>query len=209
MSFRIAPVAAPAFGDEMAPANPSQDARRLLALRRSTSIKLLGPPGPDAETLAAILTIAARAPDHGKLFPFRFIVFDGDARARAGAVLADAYAAANPDAATEAVEAERVRFLRAPVVVALVSRVDRAHKIPEWEQVLAAGAVGLNLLLAANAYGFAGCWVTEWCAYDPRVHALFGLGDGERMAGFHYLGTARENPRERQRPRIEDLITRF
>lgn len=202
-------VTAPEFGAPMAPANPSADGVRLLALRRSTPAKLLGPPGPDSETLDSILAIAARVPDHGKLFPFRFIVLDGDARARAGDVLARARAAANPSADASELEIERARFLRAPTVVAVVSRVDRAHKTPEWEQLMTAGAVGLNLLLAANAHGFAGCWITEWYSYDEAVRAAFGLGTMERFVGFHYLGTASEPPRERQRPKMADLITRF
>jgi nitroreductase len=193
----------------MAAANPSAEAVRLLALRRSTSVKLLGPPGPDPQTLEAILAIAARAPDHGKLFPFRFIIFEGEARARAGVILGEAFASANPQAGATELEVERGRFLRAPVVIGLVSRVIRDHKTPEWEQVLCAGAVGLNLLLAANALGFAGCWVTEWYAYDDRVRSAFGLKDGERFAGFHYFGTATEPPRERQRPVMSDLISRF
>ena len=148
-------VTPPEFGAPMAPANPSPDAVRLLALRRSTSIKLLGPPGPDPETLKAMLVIAARAPDHRKVFPFRFIVFEGEGRARAGDALAVAFRAATPGADPAEIENESGRFLRSPVVVAVVSRVDPAHKTPEWEQVMTAGAVGLNLLLAASAYGFA------------------------------------------------------
>lgn len=202
-------VSPPEFGAPMAPAHPSTEAVRLLALRRSTSIRLIGEPGPDPQTLAAMLAIAARAPDHGKLFPFRFIVVEGDARARAGEALAHAWQASHPSASASEIETERARFLRAPVVVALVSRVDPQHKIPEWEQVLCAGAVGLNLLLAASAHGFAACWVTEWYAYDADVRAAFRLGDGERFAGFHYLGTAREPPLERPRPVMADLISRF
>lgn len=202
-------VAAPEFGAPMAAANPSAEAIRLLALRRSTSIRLLGPPGPDRQTLEAILAIAARAPDHGKLFPFRFIVFEGEARVRGGEILAEAFSSANPLAGASELEAERGRFLRAPVVIGLVSRVIRDHKTPEWEQVLCVGAVGLNLLLAANALGFAGCWVTEWYAYDNRVCSAFGLRDGERFAGFHYIGTATEPPRERQRPVMSNLVSRF
>jgi nitroreductase len=199
----------PAFGEPMAPAHPSDEAVRLLALRRSTSIKLLGPPGPDPATLDAMLTIAARAPDHRKLFPFRFILFEGEGRARAGDHLAVAFRAAKPSADETELAAERGRFLRAPVVVALVSRLTTGHQTPEWEQTLTAGAVGMNLLLAASAHGFAACWVTEWCAYDEGVRRAFGLAETERIAGFHYLGTAKEPPKERQRPLLADLITRF
>jgi nitroreductase len=206
MTDRIAP---PAFGEEMAPTQPSEAARRFLALRRSASADLLGDPGPDSATLDAILEIAARAPDHRKMVPFRFIVFEGEGRARAGRALTDAFAHANPGADEKLVAAERGRFMRAPVVVSVVARIDHAHRTPAWEQELCCGAVCYNLLLAVNAYGFSGNWLTEWCAYDSRVAAALGLGPHERIAGFIYLGTARESPRERQRPVMADIVTRW
>lgn len=203
---RIAP---PEFGAPMAPCRPSREARELLALRRSTSADLMMEPGPDERTLDAILEIAARVPDHRKLFPFRFIIFRNDGRARAGDILAGRFRAIDPAADAEKAEFERRRFLRAPVVVAVVSCVDPNHKTPVWEQELTSGAVCLNLLLAASAYGFAGAWITEWYAYDEGVRVAFGLKPDERIAGFLYLGAAKEPPRERQRPVMTDLISVF
>lgn len=203
MTVRITP---PPFGEPIAPANPSPEARQFLALRRSTSPDLMTEPGPDMETLAAMLEIAARTPDHRKMAPFRFIVMTAEARARAGEALAEAVVDDDPQADEARLMLERRRFMRAPAVVAVVSRVDPAHKTPVWEQELCCGAVCLNLLLAANAYGFAGCWLTEWCAYSPRVARYFELSDHERFAGFVYIGAAREHPRERQRPDMTAIV---
>ncbi len=206
MTERITP---PQFGAPMAHAHPSPDARRLLALRRSLSPDLMQAPGPDAPTLDAILGIAARVPDHRKIVPFRFVVFEGDARERAGELLAERHIALNPDATEGHVEAERRRFLRAPVVVAVIAKIDPSHKTPVWEQQLTCGAVCFNLLCAASAYGFGACWLTEWYGYDEGVAAAFGLMSGERFAGFLYLGSARESPRERQRPLLAEIVRRF
>lgn len=203
---RIAP---PDFGEPMAPAHPSEEARRLLALRRSTSADLMTEPGPDKETLNAILEIAARVPDHRKITPFRFIVIRGDARARAGALLAKSYVATNPDAAPDRVEFERNRFLRAPVVVAVVARIDPEHKTPTWEQELTNGAVCIAMLLAASAYGFGGNWITEWYSYDREVLAGLGFAAGEKASGFVYVGSAKEPPRERQRPDMAAIVSEY
>ena len=204
--LRIAP---PEFGAPMAPAHPSEEARRLLALRRSTSADLMTEPGPDRQTLGAILEIAARVPDHRKIFPFRFIVFRGKARERAGAVLARRFAETMPDTSTERVEAEGRRFLRAPVVILVVARIDPAHKTPEWEQMLTNGAACQNLLLASSAYGFGANWITEWYAYDRETLDAFGLAPGEKAAGFVYIGSAAESPRERLRPDMSAIVCEY
>lgn len=203
---RIAP---PDFGSPMEATHASEEARRLLALRRSGSADRMTEPGPDEQALAAILEMAARVPDHRKLTPFRFIVFTGDARARAGAMLAARFAALNPDADRSRVEIERGRFMRAPVVVALVASFVCNHKTPEWEQALTTGAAGINLLLAASSFGFAGNWLTEWYGYDDKVAEAFGLAAGEKFAGFFYLGTAAEAPLERQRPDMSAIVSIF
>jgi nitroreductase len=202
-------VAAPAFGAAMASAHPSEEARTLLALRRSTSADLMTGPGPDAAALEAMLEIAARVPDHRKIVPFRFIIVEGDARARLGVVIAERFAATTPDADANRVATEGRRLLRAPVVVVVVARIDPAHKTPAWEQTLTVGAVCLNLLLAASAYGFGANWLTEWYGYDLGVMEALGLGETERIAGFVYLGTAKEPPKERQRPVMADIVARF
>ncbi len=187
---------------------PSPSTLDLLLSRRSGSAKAMTTPGPSPAELALILKAAARVPDHGKLFPWRFIVIDGDARARMGEVLIAALDETER-ASPERVEQERNRFLRAPTVVAVVSRVREMIAIPVWEQQLSAGAVCQTLLLAAHSLGYVGNWLTEWCAYRPAVKNALGLSSGERIAGFIYLGTAAQPLEERVRPDMDALVTRF
>jgi nitroreductase len=181
----------------------------LLLSRRSGSAKAMTGPGPDASQLRQILAAGARVPDHGKLAPWRFIVFEGDARARMGEVLVDVLRASEPEAGEVRTQMERGRFLRAPVVVAVVSRVVESLKAPEWEQVLSAGAVCQTMLIAAHAMGFVGNWITEWYAFDRKVLDRLGLAANERVAGFLYFGTAAAPLEERVRPELDGLITRF
>ncbi|MDE1939038.1 MAG: nitroreductase [Alphaproteobacteria bacterium] len=180
----------------------------LLLSRRSGSAKAMTGPGPDPEALQLILRAAARVPDHGKLFPWRFVIFEGDARTRFGEMLVECLRE------TESVTAERAaleagRFLRAPVVVAVVSRVREAIPIPEWEQQLSAGAVCQTMLIAAHALGFVANWLTEWYAYHPLVLERLGLKPGERIAGFIYIGKSAVALEERPRPDLEKIISRF
>jgi nitroreductase len=181
---------------------------RHLRQRRSVSAAALTGPGPDRATLEAMLTIAARVPDHKKLAPWRFIVLEGDARAAFGESLRRICAANEPDASPVRLETERSRFLRAPVVVAVVSSPVAHPAAPEWEQLLSAGAVCLNLLHASAAMGFGAQWITEWYGYDVAVKAAFGLAGHESFAGFVYIGTPTEQPADRERPDL-GAITSF
>ena len=199
----------PELGDVLPSAHESADTVELLRLRRSTPADFLSAPGPDAQTLSGMLTIAARVPDHRRVVPFRFILFEGEARARFGNELKKAYIANEPDAEEKRIACEQNRFMRAPVVVAVISSVNPEHRTPEWEQVLCAGAVCQNLLLAASAHGFAAQWLTEWYAFDPNIASALKLGQHERVAGFVYIGTAREEPKERGRPVMGDIISRY
>jgi nitroreductase len=188
---------------------PASGAIDLLLSRRSGSAKAMTGPGPSSTQLNQMLTAASRAPDHGKLFPWRFIVFEGDARRRVGELLVECLADAEPNATPERIEVERCRFLRAPVVIGVVSRVREAIAIPEWEQILSAGAVCQNLLLAAHAMGFVANWITEWPAYNPQVKERLGLKPGERIAGFVYVGTSTVALEERVRPELAKIVSRF
>jgi nitroreductase len=181
----------------------------LLLSRRSGSAKAMKEPGPSPDQLRTILAAGARAPDHGKLAPWRFILFEGEARAEIGRLLAECTKESEPQASDERVALERGRFLRAPVVVGVVSRVREGIPIPEWEQVLSAGAVCENMLVASHALGFVANWITEWYAYHPRVKERIGLKSGERIAGFIYIGTSAAPLEERVRPDLDSLITRF
>lgn len=188
---------------------PAPQCLDLLLSRRSGSAKAMTGPGPSAEQLREILACGARVPDHGKLAPWRFIVFDGDGRARMGALLADAVQRTEPDASPERLAIEHNRFLRAPVVIGVVSRVREGIPIPEWEQVLSAGACCMTMVIAAHAMGFVANWITEWCAFHPLVREGLGLKSGERVAGFIYIGHPAAPLEERVRPDLDSLITRF
>ena len=190
----------PQPGERLMAARTSPDTLDLLSRRRSTAAAALGGAGPDDGQLKALLAIAARVPDHGKMTPWRFVIFQDEARERYGAILSKIFAAKTPEATEEHINAEAARFTRAPLVIAVISQVLEKHKIPEWEQILSAGAVCQNLLIAANAMGFGAQWLTEWYAYDPDARDALGLRSGERVAGFVYIGTAHEDPVERVRP---------
>jgi nitroreductase len=178
----------------------------MLALRRSVKVAHLVEPGPDGETLTAILQIGARVPDHGKLGPWRFVILAGDDRRAYGELVANVLSKRMPSIDAQRLEIEADRFARSPVVVAVVSTAGPHAKIPEWEQVLSVGAVCHNIMLAARGFGFGSVWLSEWTAYDPEALALLGMNNDEKLAGFIYIGTATEAPIERPRP---DALTRI
>ncbi len=182
----------------------------LLSTRRSVKPDKLAAPGPSPAELETILTIAARVPDHKKLAPWRFVVFEGEARARFGEIIAQACLAEEKDVPSKLrLAMERGRLTRAPLVVAAISRVIEHRGAPEWEQILSAGAACFNLCLAANAMGYGTSWITEWIAYSPHVRAALALADNERVAGFIYIGTPAERSGERERPSLSDIVTRW
>jgi nitroreductase len=192
------------------PTPKSADMLALLLARRSVKPIAMAAPGPNDAELAQILTAAARVPDHKKLTPWRFIVFAGDARRQFGEVLASACLA--EDAQTPSpvrLETERTRFLRAPLVVGVVSRFVETPGAPRWEQELSGGAACMNLCLAANALGFGTCWLTEWYSYSPRVAQALSLAGNERMAGFVYIGTATERQPDRDRPVLASIVSHW
>jgi nitroreductase len=185
------------------------DALKLLTTRRSFKAGELAGPAPSAAEIDILLTVASRVPDHGKLAPWRFIVFEGEARRAAGAAIAAAFREKYPDAKPEHVEAERERLARAPLVIAVVSRAGPHVKIPEWEQVLSAGAAAMNLVLAAHALGYGASWITEWYAYDRGVLDALGLAPHERIAGFIHIGKPPGSPEDRPRPPLDEIAVRF
>ena len=195
--------AAPAFGEPALVARPSPDTLALMARRRSASAPVLAAPGPSPEELTELLRLAARAPDHGKLFPWRFLILEGEAKAALVRELERlAPGQPNPDKALAAL----AKLRNPPLTVAVISRVT-ACNIPEWEQVLSSGAVCMNLLIAADAMGYGANWITDWYSYDQRALQLQGLETGERVAGYVHLGTLPEPPLERVRPELDKLVT--
>jgi nitroreductase len=179
----------------------------VLLSRRSAKARLLTGPGPSNEQLADILKAGARVPDHGKLCPWRFILFEGEARQRFADILVNTLT--QQGATTSQADEWRDRVTAAPVIIGVVSRARESINIPVWEQELSAGAVCQNLLVAAHALGFVASWLTEWYAYHPVVKQKIGLKPGERMAGFVYIGTPKEALEERPRPDMATIVTRF
>jgi len=185
------------------------DALNLLKTRRSVKPIELSGPAPTAAEIETLLTVASRVPDHGKLTPWRFIVFEGDARTKAGAKIAEVFKQNRPEATPDQVEMEGKRLARAPLVIAVVSRAGSHVKIPEWEQVLSAGAAATSLVFAAHAMGFAASWLTEWYAYDRRVLDALGLAPNERIAGFVHLVRPAKPTEDRPRPPLDEIVTRY
>lgn len=183
---------------------PSPETLRLLATRRSTPAHTLGLPGPTAEQTETLLRLGLRVPDHGKLAPWRLIVLGPDAKA----AFLDRLLAL-PGRAESDVAAKKLAKLTAPpLTIVVVSSPVASSKIPVWEQELSAGAVCMNLLIAAEATGFGANWITDWYAYHAGAAAALGLGEGERVAGFVHVGTPSAPRLERDRPRLEDVVER-
>jgi nitroreductase len=188
--------------------NDRSSALALLETRRSGKPRDLGPPGPTAEELERILTIAMRTPDHGKIAPWRFVIVGKDQRQQLADLLAQALPEYDPEA-TPAHYAKALEFShQAPVMILLISSPIEGHKIPVWEQQLSCGAVGMNLLQATHALGYVGGWITGWHAYSPRVTRAF-CKEGERIAGFIFLGTPQSPLDERPRPALTDHVSQW
>lgn len=182
----------------------------LLLKRRSAKAALLTTPGPTAAQLDTILTCAARVPDHKKLVPWRFIVFEGESRAKFGELLARTVAAEEKEAPSAVrLEAERGRLMRAPTVIAVISRIVPSPGAPEIEQLLSCGAAAFNLCLAANALGYGTSWITEWYSFSNTINKALSLADNERVAGFVYIGTDSAPQEDRERPALADIVTRW
>lgn len=175
--------------------------------RISTPSKHLTDPGPDQQTLLALLAEAIHTPDHGRLRPWRFILIAGRARIRIGELLLQRVRDTIPDASAARLEKERTRFAFAPCIVAVVLNPVRNPKIPEIEQVLSGGAVCMNLLHAAHQAGFGAQWLTGFAAYDQEVLKALGVGSEERLLGYIHIGTRTEAPSERERPDPAALLT--
>ena len=178
----------------------------LLQQRRSVPARQLGEPAPDPATLEALLEAAIRVPDHGKLVPFRLILLRGEAKLRFGERLAEVAMRTRPEMTGARLEKERCRYTFAPLVIAVVARIDEHHKVPTIEQKLCAGNVAYNLLLGAYALGYGAQWVTGWAAYDRDAAAVLGLAAHEHVVGFVHIGTPRIEIPDRERPALADVL---
>jgi nitroreductase len=183
------------------------DTLSLLQSRRSPNIPDFKEPGPSEAELQTLLTIAARVPDHGKLVPWRMIVLPKARRAEMERSVVECFRKEHPEATPDQIEKERARFVDSPLIVAVVSRAGKHVKIPEWEQVLSAGAVCMNLVTAAHALGYGANWLTGWLAYDQSCNDLLGMGPNERVAGIIHIGTPGGPREDRDRPKLADIVT--
>ena len=179
----------------------------VLLSRRSCAARAMTEPGPSKSQLADILRAGARVPDHGKLCPWRFILFEKDGRDRFADILVNVLSQEGTHPTQ--IEEWRSRVTAAPVIIGVVSSARELIKIPVWEQEMSAGAVCQNILIASHALGFVANWLTEWYAYHPAVKQKIGLKPGERMAGFIYIGTPKEELVERPRPAMDKIVTHF
>jgi nitroreductase len=180
-----------------------------LKTRKSASAKAMTEPGPTAEQLSEILNIAVRVPDHGKLSPWRFIVFEGVARAKVGSAFRNRWQALHPDHSEDSLNFQAGLFTRAPVVVAVVSTAAQHPKIPVWEQQMSSAAVCFAMELAAQALGFDVQWQTDWVAYDDVAKAAMGLHAHENIAGLIYMGKSTVPLEDRPRPDVATLVTHW
>ncbi|MGI2032071.1 nitroreductase family protein [Rhizobium panacihumi] len=178
-----------------------------LRQRHSTPVAQYREPGPSQDELTEILRFSSRVPDHGKIAPWRFIVYRGDSRVKLGEEFLRLSLEKTPDMTEAAQQAELTRFTRAPLVVAVVSTAAPHAKIPEWEQVLSAGALCLNMVMACEAHGYVANWRTEWITYDERVQSALGINEGEKAAGFIHIGSSDFNTPDRPRPELADIVS--
>ncbi len=185
------------------------DALDLLKTRRSVKPRNMTGPGPTPAELETILTIGARVPDHGKIVPWRFIVFEGEARTRAGEVIARVFAARDPEATPEQIAAQKNQLCEAPTVIAVVSHPRTHPKVPAWEQEMSAAASAMNIVLASAALGYGANWLTGWASYDRDVLSGLGLSDDEKLIGFIHIGSAEHAAEDRPRPSLSEIVTRF
>ena len=181
--------------------------RDYLLTRRSVGQAFLAEPAPEGEELQTLLTIATRVPDHGKLAPWRLVVFSGDARSAAGEKLAALVKSRRPEIDEVSLDAERRQFLPAPLVIGILSTPKPHPKVPEFEQLISAGNVAFNLEHGAYALGYAAQWVTRWYAFDNEAATILGAREGERFVGFVHIGTPTTTIEDRPRPALDEVVT--
>lgn len=180
-----------------------------LLTRSSAPIPELREPAPSDTEIETMIRIASRVPDHGRLEPWRFILYRGDARVAVGEKLA-ALAEQREGPLTEGRrQQELARFSRAPVVIGVVSSPKEHPKIPQWEMFLSGGAAAMNLVIAANALGYATNWITNWYSDVEEGRRILGLAPHERVIGFLHIGTFAGAAPERPRPDVSTLYADY
>ncbi|WP_262691880.1 nitroreductase family protein [Kordiimonas aestuarii] len=185
---------------------PSAETYELLINRRSVKARDMVGPGPDKADMEKILAAALRVPDHGKLFPWRYLVLEGAAREKLGDLIAHALVKEN-ESSPKVAEKMKGYATQGPVLVVAISSTNPNSSIPVWEQELSSGAACQNMIIAATALGYASCWLTGWASYSPAVKGGLGLSENENIAGFIFFGTQADEPSERPRPDFDSHVT--
>jgi nitroreductase len=183
------------------------DALELL-LKRESALKLTFP-GPTPEELDRIFDSAVRAPDHGRLRPWQFVVIDEAHREQFGELMAQSLRRRTPEANEEELQRERAKAFRSPVIVAVAAKVQKGHRIPEIEQIASASAAAQTIMIAAPAMGYGAVWKTGAPAYDPEVKTALGLNAEDEIIGFLYIGTQSGGGTRFARPEAKDYVTAF
>jgi nitroreductase len=181
----------------------------LLLKRSSAPIHELKEPAPSDTETETLIRIASRVPDHGRMEPWRFILYRGEARERVGRMLADLAEKREGPLGDGRRDKELTRFSRAPLVIGVVSAPRENPKIPDWEMQLSGAAAAMNLVIAANAMGYGTNWITNWYAYDAEGRRLLGLAPHERVIGFIHIGTFAGKAFERPRPDVSKLYVDY
>lgn len=179
------------------------------SLLSRASVGELTDPAPEGDALDQILQAGLRAPDHGKLRPWRFVLIRGDARRAWGETIVAALKAREPDAPEAVIEKQRNRAMSAPLIIALGAKLQHGHKIPEIEQMLSVGAAAMNLLNAVHALGFGAIWLTGAHSFDPKIVAALGLEESDKLAGFVFVGTPKSGPMPARRPALDAYVTEW
>lgn len=191
------------------PDRPDRNAEVLnfLKTRRSVPSKMMSGPAPTKSEIEEMLLIASRVPDHGKLAPWRFVLYSDAAKKRMNNSVHSRAMDLNASLNEDLQEVERTRFPLSQAIIGIFSTPKKHPKVPVWEQELSAGAAAMNFLMAANACGYDAQWFTGWYAFDDELTAGFGLQSGERIAGFIHIGTRDLPKSERPRPTIADIFS--
>lgn len=189
--------------------NDTSSLLAFLKTRKSASAKAMGGEAPTAAQIDEMLELATRVPDHGKLAPWRFVIFQGNAREGIGAKFKARWAELNPTHSEDSLSFQAGLFARAPLVIVVVSSPQQHPKIPLWEQQMSAAAVSFNLELAAQAMGFDVQWQTDWVAYDDGAKAAMGIKPEESVAGIIYVGKTSVPLEDRPRPEVAKLVTHW
>jgi nitroreductase len=180
-----------------------------LLTRNSAPIPELKEPAPTDSQIETMLTAASRVPDHGRLSPWRFILYRGDARVKVGERLQELAEKREGPLPEGRRQQELTRFSRAPLVIGVISSPKENAKIPQWEMFLSGGAAAMNLIHAANALGYGANWITNWYSGVEEGRALLGLAPHERVVGFVHIGTYGGQPFERPRPEVSSLYADY